>query len=36
MGIGLRNIRSRVAYLDSKLLVDSGERGTTITLEVPL
>ncbi|QHV97460.1 two-component regulator propeller domain-containing protein [Spirosoma endbachense] len=35
-GIGLRNIRSRVAYLQSKLLVDSGERGTTITLEVPL
>ncbi|GAB3959291.1 sensor histidine kinase [Spirosoma harenae] len=36
VGIGLRNIRSRVAYLDSKLLVDSGERGTTATLEVPL
>ncbi|MDB5239950.1 MAG: signal transduction histidine kinase [Spirosoma sp.] len=35
-GIGLRNIRSRVAYLNSKFLVDSGERGTTITLEVPL
>ncbi|GAB3998075.1 hypothetical protein GCM10028807_44810 [Spirosoma daeguense] len=36
VGIGLRNIRSRVAYLHSKLLIDSGERGTTITLEVPL
>ncbi|WP_229368215.1 ligand-binding sensor domain-containing protein [Fibrisoma limi] len=34
-GIGLRNIRSRVAYLKSKLAVDSGEAGTTITLEVP-
>ncbi|GAB3543159.1 ligand-binding sensor domain-containing protein [Spirosoma fluminis] len=34
-GIGLRNIRSRVAYLGSKLIVDSGEGGTTITLEVP-
>lgn len=34
-GIGLRNIRSRVAYLRSKLLVDSGEAGTTVTLEVP-
>ncbi|RCR69156.1 sensor histidine kinase [Larkinella punicea] len=35
-GIGLRNIRSRVTYLKSKLLVDSGERGTTIILEVPI
>ncbi|GAB3909228.1 sensor histidine kinase [Larkinella knui] len=35
-GIGLRNIRSRVAYLGSRLLIDSGERGTTITLQVPL
>lgn len=35
-GIGLRNIRSRVTYLRSTLQVDSGERGTTITLDVPL
>jgi ligand-binding sensor domain-containing protein/signal transduction histidine kinase len=35
MGIGLRNIRSRVTYLQAKLIVDSGEGGTTITLEVP-
>ena len=35
-GIGLRTIRSRVTYLKSTLLVDSGERGTTITLNVPL
>ncbi|WP_128547053.1 sensor histidine kinase [Larkinella soli] len=34
-GIGLRNIRSRVAYLNSKLVVDSGQRGTTVILEVP-
>ncbi|RRA98759.1 sensor histidine kinase [Larkinella rosea] len=35
-GIGLRNIDSRVTYLKSKLAVDSGERGTTVTLEVPI
>ncbi|HEV7347412.1 sensor histidine kinase [Telluribacter sp.] len=35
-GIGLRNIRSRVDYLGGRLWVDSGERGTTVTLEVPL
>jgi len=34
-GIGLRNIHSRAAYLQSKLVVDSGEAGTTITLDVP-
>ncbi len=36
VGIGLRNIRSRVTWLKSTLLVDSGKRGTTITLDVPL
>lgn len=36
VGIGLRTIRSRVTWLKSTLLVDSGERGTTITLDVPL
>lgn len=35
-GIGLRNIRSRVAYLKSKLQIDSGERGTTVTLDILL
>ncbi|GAA4460428.1 hypothetical protein GCM10023189_35510 [Nibrella saemangeumensis] len=35
IGIGLRNIRSRVAYLNAKLLIDSGQRGTTITVDVP-
>lgn len=35
-GIGLRNIRSRVAYLKSKLQIDSGEKGTTAILEIPL
>ncbi|HEV7347415.1 sensor histidine kinase [Telluribacter sp.] len=35
-GIGLRNIRSRVDYLGGQLWVDTGERGTTVTLEVPI
>ncbi|GAA4454080.1 hypothetical protein GCM10023189_20070 [Nibrella saemangeumensis] len=35
-GTGLRNIRSRVAFLNAKLLIDSGESGTTITLEIPI
>ncbi|HEV7347410.1 sensor histidine kinase [Telluribacter sp.] len=35
-GIGLRNIRSRVDYLHGRLRVDTGARGTTVTLEVPL
>ena len=35
-GIGLRNICSRVTYLKSTLAVDSGERGTTVTVDVPV
>lgn len=34
-GIGLRNLRSRANYLNARLSIDSGERGTTAMLEVP-
>lgn len=35
-GIGLRNIRERLEYLDGTLDIDSGQRGTTININIPL
>ncbi|GAA4463509.1 hypothetical protein GCM10023189_41630 [Nibrella saemangeumensis] len=35
-GIGDRTIRSRAKFLNAKLQVDSGARGTTVSLEVPV
>lgn len=34
-GAGLRNIRSRASYLNADFVVDSGPKGTTVTLTVP-
>lgn len=36
-GIGLKNIRARVEYLDGKIDMDSGPgKGTTVNIEIPL
>ena len=36
-GIGLQNIRSRVAYLDGTVNIDSQTgKGTTVSIEVPI
>jgi signal transduction histidine kinase len=34
-GIGLKNIRSRVNYLNGSLNIDTGSRGTTIMISIP-
>lgn len=34
-GIGLRNIRSRVQYLEGNINIDSNSHGTTIVIQVP-
>jgi signal transduction histidine kinase len=34
-GIGLKNIYSRVNYINGKISVDSGKKGTTIIINVP-
>lgn len=34
-GAGLRNIRSRATYLKGDLVIDSNQKGTTVTLTVP-
>jgi signal transduction histidine kinase len=34
-GIGLRNIRQRVAYLKGSLNIDSNENGTTVIIQIP-
>lgn len=34
-GIGLKNIRSRVDYLNGMLSVDTGKKGTTIIIRIP-
>ena len=34
-GIGLKNIRSRVTYLDGAITVDSGTHGSTIIIYIP-
>jgi len=34
-GIGLKNIQSRVNYLNGKLTIDSGKNGTTIITSIP-
>lgn len=34
-GIGLRNIRSRVEYLNGKIAIDSSPKGTTVIIQVP-
>jgi signal transduction histidine kinase len=34
-GIGLKNIYSRVNYINGKISVDSGKKGTTIIIDVP-
>ncbi|MBA4850558.1 sensor histidine kinase [Emticicia sp. BO119] len=35
-GIGLKNIHSRVEFLRAKLNIDSGSKGTTVIIEVPI
>ncbi|GGD61691.1 two-component sensor histidine kinase [Emticicia aquatilis] len=35
-GIGLKNINSRVEFLGAKLDIDSGAKGTTVIIELPL
>lgn len=35
-GIGIRNIRSRVNYMQGNLTIDSGIMGTTFLIEIPL
>ena len=35
-GFGLEGMRERVALLDGRLAVESGEAGTTLVAEVPL
>ena len=34
-GIGLKNISSRVNYLAGSLNIDSGEKGSTIMIDIP-
>ena len=34
-GIGMKNIYSRVNYINGKISVDSGKKGTTIIINVP-
>ena len=34
-GIGLKNIESRVKYLNGSLDIDSGNHGTTIMIQIP-
>ncbi len=34
-GIGLKNIQSRVSYLNGKIQIDRGQVGTTIMIQVP-
>lgn len=34
-GIGLKNIRSRVSYLDGFINIDSGKNGSTIMIQIP-
>ncbi|WP_421877043.1 sensor histidine kinase [Marinoscillum sp.] len=34
-GIGLRNVRSRVDYLHGTFSIDSGNKGTTVIVEIP-
>jgi signal transduction histidine kinase len=34
-GIGLRNIQSRVNYLDGEIRIDSNEHGTTVIIQIP-
>ena len=34
-GIGLKNIQSRINYLDGKIIFDSNEYGTTIIIQLP-
>jgi signal transduction histidine kinase len=34
-GIGLKNIRSRVKYLNGSLTIDTGDNGTTIIIQLP-
>ena len=34
-GIGLKNIQSRVNYLNGQLRIDSGPGGTTVMIQVP-
>lgn len=35
LGIGLKNIHSRVEFLKAKMLIDSSENGTTIIVDIP-
>nr|WP_165958264.1 7TM diverse intracellular signaling domain-containing protein [Segetibacter sp. 3557_3] len=35
-GIGIQNVKSRIAYLRGKLTVDSSIKGTTFLIEIPL
>ena len=35
-GIGLKNIRSRIAYLNAHMNIDNNKKGTTVIIEVPL
>jgi signal transduction histidine kinase len=35
-GIGLANIKNRVAYMKGKMIIDSNSHGTTIIIELPL
>lgn len=35
LGIGLKNIHSRVEFLKAKMLIDSSEKGTTIIIDIP-
>jgi len=34
-GMGLRNVRTRVSFLNGKINIDSGVRGTTIMIQLP-
>lgn len=35
MGLGLKNIQSRIDYIKGKIYFDSGKQGTTVTCNVP-
>jgi signal transduction histidine kinase len=35
-GIGLKNIRSRVAFLNGSLNIDKNKQGVTVIIEIPI
>ncbi|MEQ8473861.1 MAG: 7TM diverse intracellular signaling domain-containing protein [Marinoscillum sp.] len=35
-GIGLRNIKSRVKFLQGKMAIDTGAKGTTVIISIPI